>query len=106
MPTITPDLHIQIVRFKIAPEKADGLIEAVRGELGRWVSHCDGFVSSTFHKSEDGQHVINYAQWRDRAAFDAFLQHEEQQALRKVLGAAGAGRAEADSFDLIFTVER
>lgn len=105
MATISSGPHIQIIRFKIAPNKADDLISAVRGELERWVQHCDGFVSANFHRSEDRRHVINYAQWRDRSAFEAFLRHEEQNALRKTIQAVGPERAEADSFDLVVSIK-
>jgi quinol monooxygenase YgiN len=63
------DTFTQVVRFDVAPEKQAVLISAIAAEVERWVRHRPGFVSSTFHASRDGRHVLNYAQWRDEAAF-------------------------------------
>ncbi|WP_299048323.1 antibiotic biosynthesis monooxygenase [uncultured Tateyamaria sp.] len=78
MPEISPDLFVQIVRFRVAHGQGDALMQAIFAHLEDWVRDCDGFVSGNFHISEDGRHVINYAQWRDKAAFDAFRHHPRQ----------------------------
>ena len=41
------------------------------------MQHIDGFVSANIHQSLDGKVVTNYAQWRDKAAFDAMLEDDE-----------------------------
>jgi quinol monooxygenase YgiN len=46
-----------------------------------------GYVSANIHKSLDGTHVINYAQWRSQADFEAMLQNPEAQVH---MGAAAA----------------
>jgi heme-degrading monooxygenase HmoA len=33
--------------------------------------HLPGFISASIHRSADGTKVINYAQWRSQADFDA-----------------------------------
>lgn len=104
MPTISPDLHTVIIRFKIAPERAELLIAGVRSELERWVSHLPGFISSTFHRSGDGAHVINYAQWTSAAAYDEFLAHAEHPRLIEAITEAAPERAEGDAFEVLFTV--
>jgi len=104
MPDITPDTFIQIIRFKVGPGRAEPLMQAIFHHLDDWVSGCDGFVSSNFHVSGDGQHVINYAQWRDKTAFDGFLHHPKQPALRDAIAAQSPERAEADSFALVRSV--
>ena len=101
MPEITTDTYIQIVRFKVTKGQAEPLMQAIFAHLDAWVSGCDGFVSSNFHVSGDGRHVINYAQWRDKTAFDGFLHHPKQSELRDAIAAQSPERAEADSFTLV-----
>lgn len=104
MPEISPDHFIQIVRFKVAAGRGDALMQAIFDNLDAWVRDCDGFVSSNFHISDDGQHVVNYAQWRDRAAFDAFRRHPRQPELQAAIAAQAPDRAEADAFTLFRSV--
>src|SRR5262249_43568990 len=35
-------------------------------ERARFMATQPGFVSVSLHKSEDGSHLVNYAQWNDR----------------------------------------
>lgn len=69
--------YTQIVRFDIDPAKQNALIAAISAEVTRWVRLRPGFISSTFHASLDGKHVINYAQWQDEAAFRGFIDDPE-----------------------------
>jgi hypothetical protein len=39
--------------------------------------HVPGFVSASIHQSFDGTRVVNYAQWRSRADFEALRQNPE-----------------------------
>ena len=104
MPDISPDTFVQIVRFKVAKGQAEPLMEAVFAHLDGWVSGCDGFVSANFHVSGDGRHVVNYAQWRDKTAFDGFLHHPRQPELAEDIAQLAPQRAEADSFTLVRSV--
>ncbi|WP_299652306.1 antibiotic biosynthesis monooxygenase [uncultured Tateyamaria sp.] len=104
MPQITPDVFIQIVRFRVADGQAEPLMQAILAHLDDWVRRCDGFVSSNFHLSEDGLHVINYAQWQDKAAFDRFRRHPRQSELQSAIADQAPERAEANSFSLAKSV--
>ncbi|MEM8655709.1 MAG: antibiotic biosynthesis monooxygenase [Pseudomonadota bacterium] len=104
MPEISSEPFIQIVRFKIAKGGAEPLMHAIFDHLDAWIRDCDGFVSSNFHVSDNGQHVINYAQWRDKTAFDGFLHHPRQPELREAIADQAPERAEADSFTLVLSV--
>ena len=53
----------------------DVLIEATQAVM----CHLPGYVSATIHRSLDGSHVVNYAQWRSQADFEAMLQQPEAQ---------------------------
>lgn len=41
--------------------------------------HLDGFISANLHSSIDGNYIVNYAQWRSQAHFDAMLANPEAQ---------------------------
>ncbi len=90
MPTIAEDATFtQVVQFDIEPAKQDALIQALVSEVERWVRHRPGFVSSTFHASFDGRHVLNYAQWRTHADFETFTHDEETDRLGAAVRAVG-----------------
>ena len=79
------DTFTQVVRFDVAADKQLVLIDAIAAEVERWVRHRQGFVSSTFHASLDGTHVINYAQWTSKAAFEGFTHDPETAHLQKAI---------------------
>ena len=81
------DPFIQIVRFDVEPEEQAALIQAIVAEVERWVCRRGGFISSTLHASHDGHQVINYAQWKDEAAFRGFTQDPESVKLQKAIHA-------------------
>jgi len=59
--------------FTVAPEHqqqlADVLIEATESVIKK----LPGFVSANIHKSLDGTHVVNYAQWRSQGDYETML---------------------------------
>ena len=90
MPVIQEDdTFTQVVQFEVEPDKQAALISAIVAEVERWVRHRPGFVSSTFHASLDGRHVLNYAQWRTEAAFHAFTADPEGERLGAAIRAVG-----------------
>lgn len=62
--------------FTVKPERQDELVKVLDAATEEVMRHLDGFVSANIHKSLDGTHVANYAQWRDEAAFRAMLKNE------------------------------
>lgn len=103
-PAIRPGVHIQIVRFRVKQGEAQTLIDAVLREVNGWVRHIDGFISANFHVSEDGQHIINYAQWESEAAFNTFLAHGNHGDLRQAIEGAAPLAMEGDAFRLVQSV--
>lgn len=85
---IEGDTFTQVVHFAVEPERQAELIEVITAEVERWVRHCPGFVSSSFHASLDGRHVLNYAQWRTEADLVAFTKHPEGERLSAAVRAA------------------
>jgi heme-degrading monooxygenase HmoA len=79
------DTFTQIVRFDVEPALQAALIEAIAAEVKRWVRLRPGFISSTFHASHDGKHVINYAQWQDEAAFRGFTEDPQGRHLQAAI---------------------
>ena len=90
MPIISEDnTFTQVVQFDVEPAKQQALIKAIVTEVERWVRHRPGFVSSTFHASLDGRHVLNYAQWRAEADFQGFTKDPEGERLGEAIRAVG-----------------
>ncbi len=93
MPTISEhnEVYTVIVVFTVAPEHQRALVEAIVPEVERWVRHCAGFISSSFHLSNDGTRVVNYAQWTTKEAWQAFTRSPEQAVLGERIKNAGKG---------------
>lgn len=90
MPDIVEDATFtQVVHFSVAPEKQTALIAAIAGEIERWVRDLPGFVASSLHAGLDGRDVLNYAQWRTQADFEAFTRHPEGDRLSAAIRAVG-----------------
>ena len=75
--------------FTVAPERQAelvGLLQAMTDEVTR---HLPGFISASFHRSLDGRHVANYAQWESEAAWKAMVRDPKVQArMDPVIGIA------------------
>lgn len=64
MPTIQENrFFTPIIEFEVASEQQQAFIDAVADEVERYFKLYAGFVSASFHASDDGRRVINYAQW-------------------------------------------
>jgi quinol monooxygenase YgiN len=66
--------------FTVAPERQQPLIELLVEATEAVMRHRPGFVSANIHKGLDGTRVVNYAQWRSRADFEAMLADPAAQA--------------------------
>ena len=69
---------ILINTFEVSPENADKLAEVLHQASGP-IGRMPGFVSANLHVSADRTRVVNYAQWRSREDFDAFLKNPDAQ---------------------------
>jgi quinol monooxygenase YgiN len=65
--------------FVVTPERQDELVRLLDEATEAVMKKLDGFVSANIHRSLDGTRVVNYAQWRDEAAFGAMLQNQHAQ---------------------------
>ncbi|MBD2099959.1 antibiotic biosynthesis monooxygenase [Leptolyngbya sp. FACHB-261] len=72
MPTIEENrFFTPIIEFEVAPENQQAFIDAIADEVERYFKSYVGFISASFHASDDGQRVINYAQWRSKEDWTA-----------------------------------
>lgn len=80
MTTLTPDdKHLTLINtFEVSPENADRLVDVLHHASGP-ISSMPGFISANLHVSADRTRVVNYAQWRSREDFDAFLRNPDAQ---------------------------
>ena len=65
--------------FTVEPERARQLVDLLTAATEEVMQHIDGFISANIHLSIDGTRVVNYAQWRSAAAFQAMLQNTTAQ---------------------------
>jgi heme-degrading monooxygenase HmoA len=67
MPEISEsnDVVTQITTVKVPPKNQSEVLELME-ERARFMATQPGFVSVSLHRSEDGTHVVNYVQWRNR----------------------------------------
>src|ERR1700687_5931394 len=59
--------------FSVAPDRQRELATLLIEATEQTMRHQPGFISANIHTSLDGRHVVNYAQWRSRDAFEAML---------------------------------
>ena len=59
------DIVTQITTVKMPPDNQDEVLELMQ-QRARFMATQPGFVSVSLHRSEDGSHVVNYVQWKNR----------------------------------------
>src|ERR1700704_1717990 len=63
--------------FSVAPDQQRELANLLIEATEHTMRHLPGFISANIHTSLDGRHVVNYAQWRSRDAFEAMLRNPD-----------------------------
>jgi len=56
--------------FTVDPSNQQGLIDILIETTEQVMNKQEGFISANIHKSLDGIHVVNYAQWESKEAFE------------------------------------
>ncbi|HEY7245032.1 MAG TPA: antibiotic biosynthesis monooxygenase family protein [Xanthobacteraceae bacterium] len=59
------DVVTQITTVKMPAGNQDEVLDLME-QRARFMASQPGFVSVSLHRSEDGTHVVNYVQWRNR----------------------------------------
>jgi heme-degrading monooxygenase HmoA len=60
----------QITTVKVPSDNQSEVLELMK-ERARFMASQPGFVSVSLHRSEDGSHVVNYVQWKNREQLKA-----------------------------------
>jgi quinol monooxygenase YgiN len=73
--TISVDApHVTLINvFTVAPQRQAELVAALDRATTEIFARLPGFRSANIHASLDGTRVVNYAQWRSTAHFEAML---------------------------------
>ena len=71
--TISPDQDVMTLVnvFTVEPHRQQELVDLLVRATDEVMQHLPGFVSANIHRSDDGEHVVNYAQWATAADFEA-----------------------------------
>jgi hypothetical protein len=65
--------------FSVEPNNQQSLVDLLVEATQQTMHNLPGFVSANIHKSLDGRHVANYAQWRREEDFRVMLANTEAQ---------------------------
>ncbi|MEU1407518.1 antibiotic biosynthesis monooxygenase family protein [Streptomyces sp. NPDC005728] len=63
--------------FSVAPHRQSELIALLVHATEETMKHQPGFICANFHASQDGERVINYAQWESEEHYQAMLANPE-----------------------------
>ena len=78
MTSITPAPTLTLINtFTVAPEHQAELIRLLDAATESVMKRQPGFISANIHRSLDGKRVVNYAQWRSKADFEAMQKNPE-----------------------------
>jgi tetracenomycin F1 monooxygenase len=96
-----------IVRFLVSPAHQERLLDLTETLMGPLMRQQPGFISSSFHRGRDGTQVVNYAQWRSEADYEAFQRDPAVQEpvgrIRDFMREAGV-RTESGVFEVAFSI--
>lgn len=70
------DVLTVIFEFETNPDLQKELAEKIRKLVSEIVSRQPGFIGAHLHLSTDGEKVLNYFQWENMQAFEAFKNSE------------------------------
>jgi quinol monooxygenase YgiN len=87
--------------FRTDPAHQQRLVDLLIQATQDTMRHLPGYLSANIHRSLDGTHVVNYAQWRSQADFLRMLQDPRVQPhMQRVREIA---TNEAHLYDVVFT---
>ena len=81
MATISADRKLMTLVnvFTVSREKQHELADLLVRATEETMQHIPGFISASIHRSVDGTKVVNYAQWRSQADFEALKDNPQDQ---------------------------
>lgn len=66
--------------FTVAPDRQSELVALLARAAEETMRHQPGFICANFHASQDGERVINYAQWESEEHYRRMLADPEAMA--------------------------
>jgi heme-degrading monooxygenase HmoA len=95
---ISPDRddYTVIVVLGVEPENQKALVDAL-AQPDEWIMTVPGYRSHSLFRGIDGTTVVNYAQWDDKATYDAFHNLPEDERPRAVQEQRALARSLATS---------
>ena len=77
MATITENQPCTVlVELQVNPQQQQALIEDLAKQVEQQLHDFPGFISASFHATQDGQRIFNYAQWSTHECYEAFLERK------------------------------
>lgn len=100
------EFFTMIIEWKIEPEQREQFIDSVCDQLELFMKGTAGFVSASFHASEDGKRIINCGQWQSKEHWVKFENSNDDldAALDKVKKRFGVKIVKIDSFRVVRVV--
>lgn len=83
----TANLMTLVNVFTVPADRQQELVELLDEATQKTMKRQPGFISASIHKSSDGTRVINYAQWRSKAEFEAMQRNPEAADHMKTIAA-------------------
>lgn len=87
--------------FKVEPRHQSQVMELLEEGIDAVFSKAPGWISSSLHRSRDGQRIIVYAQWQDASYIEAVRQDPKLKPY--VARFAGLGEMETYVCDVCLT---
>jgi heme-degrading monooxygenase HmoA len=66
-----------ISEFQIHPQRQRRFIEAIAEQVELHFRRYAGFISASFHASEDGERVISHGRWRSQRDWEAVFDNPD-----------------------------
>ncbi|MGW3186096.1 antibiotic biosynthesis monooxygenase family protein [Kitasatospora sp. NPDC001119] len=76
--SVQDDYYTLVNVFTVDPADQQRIHDVIVEATGI-IEKFPGFISANVHKSHGGTRVVNYAQWRSKADFDAMHRHPDVQ---------------------------
>jgi Antibiotic biosynthesis monooxygenase len=97
-----------LVEWQVDPQHQRESIDRICDLVEKYIKNDLGFISASFHASEDGRRVINYAQWRSKADWSKSRisgDDEATIAISEVISRCGAKTLKVETFRIDRVVE-
>ncbi|EQB37334.1 MULTISPECIES: antibiotic biosynthesis monooxygenase [Virgibacillus] len=99
-----------MVEFEVDPTYQQALIDGIADQVEQHFTHFTGFVSASFHASENGSRVVNYGQWLSKEAWESSSPATgfdiAKASIAEVIKRCGARTVEVDTFQVTRVIEK